>query len=188
MWIKRFSFLTILMVFLSCAGKEDKKLDVRIGKSLQIFQSLQKSMQKELLAGVKEGGFKKAINVCNQKAANLEKMAGNEKVQIKRVSDKPRNPDHAANAQELIVLNKWHKQLAQKQKLTPESFTDAEGNFHVMKPITIQKATCLNCHGSEDSIQAEVLQEINRLYPDDKAKGYQMNQLRGAFLATWKKE
>ena len=42
------------------------------------------------------------------------------------------------------------------------------------------KGVCLNCHGN--SIDKKVLREIKKNYPDDKAIGYNLGEIRGAFL------
>ncbi|HSV28201.1 MAG TPA: DUF3365 domain-containing protein [Candidatus Omnitrophota bacterium] len=38
---------------------------------------------------------------------------------------------------------------------------------------------CLGCHGTE--IQPEVGAKLTALYPADQARGYRLNDLRGAF-------
>ena len=42
------------------------------------------------------------------------------------------------------------------------------------------KSVCLNCHGN--SIDKKVLREIKKNYPDDKAIGYNLGEIRGAFV------
>jgi len=41
------------------------------------------------------------------------------------------------------------------------------------------KEVCLNCHGN--NVSKEVLRQIKEYYPDDKAIGYQLGEIRGAF-------
>jgi hypothetical protein len=56
-----------------------------------------------------------------------------------------------------------------------------EGEFKYLryvKPILVQ-AECLNCHGSANKIMPEVKQLISQAYPDDKAVGYKIGDLRG---------
>jgi hypothetical protein len=57
-----------------------------------------------------------------------------------------------------------------------------EGGFksvRYLKPI-ITQAPCLSCHGPAESISPEVKSIIDTNYPEDKATGYQINDLRGA--------
>ena len=51
--------------------------------------------------------------------------------------------------------------------------------FVYAKAIRI-KEVCLNCHGS--NINNDLKKEIQRLYPDDKAINYKLNDIRGAFV------
>ena len=56
---------------------------------------------------------------------------------------------------------------------------DGTKNLRYMKPIIVQ-APCLGCHGTSDQIGPEVQTMLQNKYPDDKATGYQMDDLRGA--------
>jgi len=47
------------------------------------------------------------------------------------------------------------------------------------KPILTALSACLQCHGPEEEINPETLQKIKTLYPNDKATGYSINELRG---------
>jgi hypothetical protein len=48
---------------------------------------------------------------------------------------------------------------------------------------------CLSCHGSvKQNISAETLKVINENYPDDKAIGYGLNELRGLFVVEMEKQ
>ena len=51
--------------------------------------------------------------------------------------------------------------------------------FVYVKAIRI-KEVCLNCHGS--NISSDLKKEIQKLYPDDKAINYKLNDIRGAFV------
>ena len=61
-------------------------------------------------------------------------------------------------------------------------FIEDENNnnkFVYAKAIRI-KEVCLNCHGS--NINNDLKKEIQKLYPDDKAINYKLNDIRGAFV------
>ena len=95
---------------------------------------------------------------------------------IKRVSDKNRNPDNAANETERKYIDFFKEQLVLKQKL--EAKFD-NGVFYA--PITTNNM-CLQCHGSEKDIKPETLAKIKSLYPNDKATGYKENEMRGLMV------
>lgn len=97
-------------------------------------------------------------------------------VDIKRVSDRPRNPDNRANAHELKIIEQFKAELANKQ--TPKPFM--EGNQLYVSIVTNQM--CLQCHGTpNENIQPKVLRKLADLYPNDEAVGYGVNELRGMF-------
>ena len=44
--------------------------------------------------------------------------------------------------------------------------------------------SCLTCHGSENDIPPVVKDHIQKLYPEDRATGYALGDVRGAF-SVW---
>jgi hypothetical protein len=47
---------------------------------------------------------------------------------------------------------------------------------------------CLQCHGKiETNIKPDILKSLTLLYPEDKAKGYSENQVRGIWNVSFKK-
>jgi len=48
---------------------------------------------------------------------------------------------------------------------------------------------CMQCHGSEnEQIDNNTLAKINELYPDDKATGYGVGELRGIWVVEMDSE
>ncbi|WP_353849860.1 hypothetical protein [Hydrotalea sp.] len=46
----------------------------------------------------------------------------------------------------------------------------------------------MQCHGKKGTdINANTLKEINQLYPNDKATGYAINEIRGLLVVTMNK-
>jgi len=54
-------------------------------------------------------------------------------------------------------------------------------SFRYMKAIPLG-GVCSNCHGPV--LKPEVVQKLDQYYPDDKARGFQVGDLRGAFTIT----
>ena len=48
-----------------------------------------------------------------------------------------------------------------------------------MKPI-LTSAMCLKCHGQLDEINYPVIELLREKYPNDRALGYQVGDVRGA--------
>ena len=54
-----------------------------------------------------------------------------------------------------------------------------------VEPIVLQPL-CLTCHG--DSLAPEVAARIQDLYPQDRAVGYEVGDLRGVFWAAYPRQ
>lgn len=146
-----------------------------------MFEEKQTNLQSLLMKTIQEKGFVEAVEVCNLK---MQANTQDSNPRIRRVSDLNRNPSNAPTDSELKIIQKWKSDLSQGKEIEPTIFEESQ--FHiVMKPIVLQNPTCLNCHGT--SINPEVENKIKSLYPNDKAIGYKLGDLRGAFVAYWKK-
>lgn len=153
---------------------------------LTVGDSIAMHAQKTLLANVAEAmqssGAHGAVDFCNERAIPLtDSIAGIHAVSIQRMSDKNRNPGNvfASKGDEKA----WEdlKAMMQDESIQEKHLVMEEnGNVYYYKPIALGMPTCLACHGSKESdIAAKTLEVINTKYPDDKATGYQMGQLRG---------
>ena len=142
-----------------------------------IAEETKKNLVTNLTQKISENGTENALEFCNVNAIPLTKQLEDQhNVTIKRVSDKNRNPDNAANETERKYIYFFKEQLALKQKL--EAKFD-NGVFYA--PITTN-SMCLQCHGSEKDIKPATLAKIKSLYPNDKAIGYQENEMRGLMV------
>ena len=143
----------------------------------KIAEETKKNLVTNLTQKISENGAENALEFCNVNAIPLTKQLEDQhNVMIKRVSDKNRNPDNAANETERKYIDFFKEQLVLKQKL--EAKFD-NGVFYA--PITTN-SICLQCHGSEKDIKPETLAKIKSLYPNDKATGYQENEMRGLMV------
>ncbi len=143
----------------------------------KIAEETKKNLVTNLTQKISEKGAENALEFCNVNAIPLTKQLEDQhNVMIKRVSDKNRNPDNAANETERKYIDFFKEQLVLKQKL--EAKFD-NGVFYA--PITTNNM-CLQCHGSEKDIKPETLAKIKSLYPNDKAIGYQENEMRGLMV------
>jgi hypothetical protein len=64
---------------------------------------------------------------------------------------------------------------------------EKDGKIVVYKPLMIKKQVCLKCHG-DISKNPKLAQKIATIYPNDKATGYKMGDLRGAIVVTMPKK
>lgn len=143
----------------------------------------------ELVSAIKKGGPASAVSVCNTEAAAIaSRVSQQQGMDISRVSLKNRNPGNAATGWKKTVLEQFEARKAGGESPDTLEFAEvvatADGNvFRYMKAIPTGEV-CLNCHGSD--IAAEVAARLQELYPEDKATGYSVGDLRGAFVVTKK--
>ncbi|MFZ2306248.1 MAG: DUF3365 domain-containing protein [Rhodoferax sp.] len=138
-----------------------------------------------LTAEIAQGGVASAVNVCNEKAPQMAKAASQQSGwAIRRVSLRNRNPKAVPDAWERAALEEFDRRAAAGESpatLETSALVEEGGRkeFRYMKALPVQKM-CLGCHGATDAIPADVVAKLQALYPDDKAVGYSVGQIRGA--------
>lgn len=172
-----------LMITFSTAQAFDKKAAVSEAK--EITKTFAGTLKQELQSAMKAGGPVNALNVCNTKAMTITAQVAKEKgAQVSRVSLKNRNPGNVPNDWQKTVLDDFDARAAKGediQKMASAMVVDNDGKkqLRFMKALPTG-AICLTCHGEKlaDPVQAK----LNELYPDDKATGYSLGQVRGAIV------
>ena len=143
---------------------------------------------KNLMQTIASKGTDEALAFCNINAIPLiDSVAKSLNVNIKRVSDKPRNSNNQANAAELSYIE-MAKMAMSKNEVVRAKVTEINGRMVGYYPIETNKM-CLQCHGKTDSdIKVSTMEKIGKLYPKDKATGYAENQVRGIFVVDMAKK
>ncbi|MBU2940459.1 DUF3365 domain-containing protein [Lacinutrix sp. C3R15] len=156
-------------------------------RGLKYALSTKAVLGKNLMGTIQKKGTLEALAFCNEKAYPLtDSMSVVHQATIKRVSDKPRNQNNKANNKELAYINSFKKDI--KNNMEPKPIVDQLDNkVHVYYPITTN-AMCLQCHGKpEQDITKPTLSKLTSLYPQDKATGYTINEVRGIWSITFDK-
>ncbi|MGE4540466.1 MAG: DUF3365 domain-containing protein [Bacteroidales bacterium] len=138
------------------------------------------ALSSELKKAIQEGGVPHALSFCNTAALpvtdSLAKIYG---VDIKRVSLKNRNPLNEADAFEASLIETVSMLGVADLSSVNMLVRDAD-DFPVYAQPIIVGESCLPCHGSiEKDIAPANLKLIRDLYPDGKAVGYKVGDLRG---------
>ncbi|HIP14976.1 MAG TPA: DUF3365 domain-containing protein [Sulfurimonas autotrophica] len=167
--------------FLSATTNQEIKQEAKAA-----IMKMGKTLQSHMKKNMKAGGPMQAATFCSQKAKDIEKQVNasyKKGIHVKRISLKYRNPADKPTADEAKVLEELHRAFEAKKTL-PKMIVKEVGKNHykVYKPIFIGKGVCLTCHGTDDVRDTEAYKMIKTKYPDDKAVGYKMGDLRGAFV------
>lgn len=184
--LKFISPLIVCSLFISTAYANDD-LKQRAQNSKAVVAEFMEQLQGELQAAIKAGGPISAIDVCKLKApAIAQSLSAKHGWEIARTSLKTRNPDNAPDAWESKVLSDFAARQARGEDVKPMAHFEAvdnngEKSFRFMKAIPTGEI-CLKCHGAD--IAADVKAKLQEAYPDDKATGYKLGDVRGAFTIT----
>jgi len=176
-WLIVFAFLCALPL-----GAQDLAPHVVEAKSA--IKALSASLQKEMKLAMMAGGPLEAIGTCNLKALPLtEQISQQQGLAVSRTSLKYRNEQNMPDGWELKVLLGFEEKLSQGQEIKNMSYAEiveeqGQKFFRMMKAIPV-KQQCLACHGAE--IVPELNSKIEKLYPQDLARGFKVGEIRGAF-------
>jgi cytochrome c553 len=166
------------------AAIADEAMEANINEGKGIIKAFAGDLKDELKKGMKEGGPAKALQVCNTVAPHIAEAHSQMSLwNVARTSLKVRSTDNAPDAWETAVMKEFESRKAAGEdpmKLLKAEVVEEQGRkvFRMMKAIPTAEV-CTKCHGSE--IDPKLEAKLNELYPEDKARGYKVGDLRGAF-------
>jgi len=154
----------------------------------QFAMQTKAELGKNLMAAINERGPEGAVSFCNTRAYPLtDSMAVALDAKIKRVSDRPRNPENRAVDKDLNYILNAKALLEQGMEVEPK-LEDLGESVIGYYPITTNEM-CLKCHGiPKEDINQATLDVLAELYPEDEAKGYGENELRGIWVVEMQKQ
>ena len=168
--------------FVGCLQAADEP---RLEESRALVQSFGATLQGELKKGLADGGPVNAISVCKDKApqiaSDLSRQSG---AKVRRTSLRFRNPANAPEPWEISVLLDFERQPDTAEPTAPVEYfvREADGTTRYMAVIKTG-AVCLTCHGAPLSPELDGI--LGADYPHDRARGYAIGDVRGAFSVTW---
>tara|TARA_B100000242_G_C42976250_1_gene453127 strand:- start:168 stop:746 length:579 start_codon:yes stop_codon:yes gene_type:complete len=183
-FIQIFLVLFLLITMISNSETVETNNSVILNEAKNLLKETAKQYKNTLIQGLQYNNLEKALKYCNKEVEQLVSKDNEKGFTIKRVSLRPRNNNNYPNIYEKEILEKFNKLSLKDNKdfvLEHSEIIKDENNnkFAYVKAIRI-KEVCLNCHGS--NISSDLKKEIQKLYPDDKAINYKLNDIRGAFV------
>ncbi len=160
-------------------------MEREVASARKITKDFVGSLKGELKKAIQEGGPVNALSVCHTRAIPItNEVASRHGVRLSRVSLKNRNPNNAPNEWQRPILEEFDARAANGDDPKALAFAtivevDGKKQFRFMKAMPVGKV-CLNCHGAE--LKPEVAAKLKELYPEDKATGYSLGQIRGAVV------
>ena len=132
-----------------------------------------------------KSGPEGAIGVCREKAPEMARAASEQTGwAIRRVSLNNRNPKAVPDAWERATLEDFDRRAAAKEspatleraEVTIESGQAVQRYMRALPTMPL----CTQCHGAADKLSPAVTAKLKALYPDDRATGYVVGDIRGA--------
>ncbi len=170
--------------YMANASTENKSY---VEKGREYAMATKSVLGKNLMGKIKTVGTDEALSFCNVRAISLvDSMSNVQNVQIKRVSDKNRNPNNAANEMELAYIEGAKALLSRGYELKPQT-QEIDGKVVGYYPI-LTNNMCMQCHGEpEKQILPSTMELLKKFYPNDKAAGYGEGELRGIWVVEMEK-
>lgn len=128
-----------------------------------------------------------AIEACNLKAPKLlDQASADTGWQVRRVSLRTRNaqtgtPD-AWQARQLADFNIRAAAGAKPESLEVGEIVtahDGKQTFRYLRALPVMEV-CTTCHGDAAKLDPAVQSKLRELYPEDRATGYRVGEIRGA--------
>lgn len=185
--MRTFAILFLAMLALASCKPRPKMTDEQVlEKGAAISGKLLTALLTELTAKMKENGAVEAINYCSLQALPItQQISEEEDVALGRVSHRFRNPQNAANEEELRLIDNYIRQQQAGAQLTPVVIA-GKGKKTFYSPILLAAPLCLTCHGKPGEIDPGVMAVINERYPADKAVNFELNEVRGMFKVEFR--
>lgn len=176
---------------ISCKGKKTlesyTQLDTTyLSRGNTIAKLSFEALSGELQKTMQRGGIDSALRYCNLRAYPLtDSLSAAHQVSIKRMSNKVRNPRNKADELAEFMIKGFGIDLSEGNAITPKLVLK-DDSILFFKPILTQPL-CLTCHGTPGKeVAFRTDSTIQKLYPRDKAVGYQNNQVRGVWRIAFK--
>ena len=172
------------------AKPAEQPIEGPIPRARSMSMSFASKLQSTLLAAIEAGGPAHAIGICKHDAPAIAAAQASDGWTLSRTALRVRNPANASTSWQRDVLATWQEQIDAGKVddvASLEWFTIIEGErgkeLRYMRAIALG-GVCLACHGPADQLSDEVRSALAQQYPDDEATGFEVGDLRGAFVVT----
>jgi hypothetical protein len=181
--------IVIGMMVLTTLAFANQDVKQTAKKSMMMLGS---SLKSELKAKFKEDpSGMAAIEYCSDEAQEMTQKV-NEKLQdgvsVRRTALKYRNDANKPSAQDIRVMKQFKKdiEVEKKSAKTMMKIVETDDKTYVYKAIAVAPP-CLKCHADASKINKNILNEINKNFPHDKATGFKLGDFRGAMVVEIEK-
>lgn len=162
---------------------QDQQIEQALREARQVSSELTDNVRELLLKEIGKGGWVGAVKVCSEKAQQITQefniRTGHN---ARRVSLRYRNPSNIPDEYERRKLEDFDLLNKKKEMKNEDGEVVNEGGqkyLRYMRPL-VTLPLCINCHGPKENISADVKTVLAEKYPEDRATGFLVGDLRGA--------
>lgn len=163
--------------------------DAWVAEARQLATSVPPKLLAVLTREIDQGGASQAIGACQVQAPEMARQASEASGwKVRRVSLRERNPKARPDAWEQAALEDFDRRVAAGE--VPMTLEKAE-RVDVGGVPTLRYARalpvgpiCVQCHGDPAQMDAGVKSKLSVLYPQDRATGYSVGQIRGVITLS----
>tara|TARA_R110002096_G_scaffold244612_4_gene436793 strand:+ start:164 stop:769 length:606 start_codon:yes stop_codon:yes gene_type:complete len=187
--LKLLSMSLLLGISVSCADNKSQTLENFEQSASEKIKALAGNLKKELSESMQSGGPVAAITTCRIKAPEITNaLNSTDTVKIKRTSLRLRNPANEADNWEQQVLTSFEDKHSSGTPVDQLVYSEEikagdKTTFRMMRAIPMQPV-CLSCHGDKQTMGNELISTLEQAYPDDRATGFSVGDIRGAFSVS----
>lgn len=137
-------------------------------------------------SALREEGPAGAVAVCSALAGHLtDSVARARGVEIRRTSWRRRSPENEPDAWDERALQHFEALRDAGEGAPWEALVIATsaGEARYYRPL-VAEGVCLRCHGPRESLDGGLLRALHEAYPEDRATGYALGDLRGVVRVT----
>lgn len=137
---------------------------------------LRTKLLETLTTEISKSGAAAAVDVCRDVASEITRASAEEEgVAVGRTSHQLRNPRNEAPpwAEEIVAAGAGTKAANAQSHVA-----DLGDRVGVLRPIGAIEM-CTQCHGSTEAIDPAAAARIAEAYPEDRATGFEIGDLRG---------
>jgi hypothetical protein len=148
----------------------------------QKIQQFAATLKTALVTAIQTNGLAHAVDVCHTTAPEIAQSLSTDGWNVARTSLKTRNDKNQPDTWEADVLKSFDSQFKAGVKLKElNASLHDQAQFRYMQAIPTGQV-CLACHGV--SVDAALNDAIIKKYPNDRATGFTLEDIRGAFTLS----
>ncbi|MEL7535907.1 MAG: DUF3365 domain-containing protein [Pseudomonadota bacterium] len=177
---RRLRPVVLLLLLAGCSNDAPRttSANTEFATGAALLAPFKRDLKTALQRGLTDGPVA-AVAACQLEAPTLAATHGNDTLRVGRTSHRLRSSANTAPDWVEPILRDY---LADPQAAAPVTRTLDDGSEGYVEPIRMQPL-CVVCHGA--ALAPDVAARIAELYPDDKATGFTVGDLRGVFWAEY---